>query len=71
MTPRPPARETAEARGAVEVWAMPARRMGCWMWRRVQRGVCRVGRGGVAMLRVWEMVRLEVRLVGRIDGLIS
>lgn len=43
MTPRPPLLVTAEARGAVEVWAMPARRMGCWMERRVVRGVVRVG----------------------------
>lgn len=59
MTPRPPARETAEARGAVEVWAMPARRMGWVMWRRVQRGVWRVGRGVVAMMRGWEMGELD------------
>ena len=45
MTPRPPALETAEARGAVEVWAMPARRMGCRMERRVVRGVVIVGTG--------------------------
>lgn len=45
MTPRPPALETAEARGAVEVWAMPARRMGWRMERRVVRGVVIVGMG--------------------------
>lgn len=45
MTPRPPALETAEARGAVEVWAMPARRMGWRMERRVVRGVVIVGIG--------------------------
>lgn len=45
MTPRPPALETAEARGAVEVWAMPARRMGWRMERRVVRGVVIVGTG--------------------------
>ena len=58
MTPRPPALETAEARGAVEVWAMPARRMGWRMERRVVRGVvivemgedeAIVGGGGVGM----------------------
>ena len=43
MTPRPPAFETAEARGAVEVWAIPARRMGWVMWRRVVSGVVMVG----------------------------
>lgn len=43
MTPRPPLLETAEASGAVEVWAMPARRMGWEMERRVVRGVVRVG----------------------------
>ena len=45
MTPSPPARETAEARGVVDVWAMPARRMGWGILRRVVRGVERVGRG--------------------------
>ena len=43
MTPRPPLLETAEARGAVEVWAMPARRMGWAVERRAVRGVVRVG----------------------------
>ena len=47
MGPRPPALETAAARGAVEVCAMPARRMGCWILRRVVSGVERVGRGGI------------------------
>ena len=45
MTPRPPALETAEASGAVEVWAMPARRIGWRMERRVVRGVVIVGTG--------------------------
>jgi len=45
MTPRPPERETAEARGVVEVWAMPARRMGWGIERRWVRGVVRVGVG--------------------------
>ena len=45
MTPRPPALETAEASGAVEVWAMPARRIGWRMQRRVVRGVVIVGTG--------------------------
>ena len=58
MTPRPPALETAEASGAVEVWAMPARRIGWRMERRVVRGVVIVGTeedeaivvvGGIAM----------------------
>lgn len=39
MQPRPPALETAAARGAPEVRAMPASRMGCWILRRVVRGV--------------------------------
>lgn len=39
MQPRPPALETAAARGAPEVRAMPARRMGCWIFRREVRGV--------------------------------
>lgn len=43
MTPSPPARETAEARGVVEVCAIPARRMGCGMRRREVRGVLIVG----------------------------
>lgn len=37
--PRPPALETAEASGAVEVCAMPARRMGWVILSRVVRGV--------------------------------
>lgn len=45
MTPRPPLLDTAEARGAVEVWAMPARRMGWVVERRVVKGVVRVGVG--------------------------
>lgn len=45
MTPRPPARETAEARGVVDVCAMPARRMGWGMERRAVRGVESVGTG--------------------------
>jgi hypothetical protein len=48
MTPRPPALETAAARGPPEVRAMPARRMGYLIPRRVQRGVVRV----VIMLEV-------------------
>lgn len=39
--PRPPAFETAAARGAPEARAMPAKRTGCWILRRVQRGVWR------------------------------
>lgn len=45
--PRPPALETAEAREAVEVCAMPASRMGWRIERRVVRGVVIVGRGPV------------------------
>jgi hypothetical protein len=41
MQPRPPAEDTAAARGAVLQWAMPARRMGWRMERRVVRGVVR------------------------------
>ena len=43
MVPKPPAFETAEARGAVEVCAMPARRIGCLTERRVVREVVIVG----------------------------
>ncbi len=52
MTPRPPLLDMAEARGAVEVWAMPARRMGWVMERRVVRGVVRwrLGEDIVAMV---------------------
>jgi hypothetical protein len=50
MVPSPPAFETAEARGAVDVWAMPARRIGWVMERRFVRGVVIVGRGGEAIL---------------------
>ena len=50
MVPRPPAFETAEARGAVDVCAIPARRIGWVMERRVVRGVVIVGRGGVAIV---------------------
>lgn len=61
MTPRPPALETAEARGAVEVWAMPARRMGWRMERRVVRGVVIVGMGeDEAIVVDRESTRLEV-----------
>lgn len=45
MTPKPPALDTADARGAVEVWAMPANRMGWVIWRRVVRRVVMVGFG--------------------------
>lgn len=44
MTPRPPALETAAARRPWEVRAMPARRMGWRMERRVVRGVV-IGEG--------------------------
>ena len=37
--PRPPAEDTAAARGAVEVCAIPARRIGCWIPRRAVKGV--------------------------------
>ena len=58
MTPSPPLLDTAEARGAVEVWAMPARRIGCFMERRVVRGVVRLGEGedivgSVCWCRLW------------------
>lgn len=57
MVPRPPARETAEARGVVEVCAMPARRMGCGIRRSWVRGVVSMGRGEVVVaiaMRGWE-----------------
>ena len=38
--------QTAEAREVVDVCAMPARRMGCGMERRLVSGVESVGRGG-------------------------
>ena len=46
MTPRPPDRETAEARGVVDVWAMPARMMGCGIERRSVSAVEMRGGGG-------------------------
>jgi len=59
MTPRPPERDTAEARGVVEVWAMPARRMGWVIERRWVSGVVRVGVGeeGDIVLEGGEEVR--------------
>ena len=39
MQPRPPALDTAAARGPPDVRAMPARRIGCLMLRRVVREV--------------------------------
>lgn len=68
MTPRPPALETAAARRPPEVRAMPARRTGCRMPRRVVRGVV-MGPCGCDMVAtkvqdggaVWEM---WVRWVG-------
>ncbi len=58
MTPRPPAAETAAARGAVLQWAMPARIIGCRMERRVVRGVV----SGVAILgEMMGMLRCLVR----------
>lgn len=45
MTPRPPAFETVEARGAVDVCAIPASRIGCLIPRRLVRGVLMVGLG--------------------------
>lgn len=41
ITPSPPALETAAARAPPDTRAMPARRMGCWIPRRVVRGVAR------------------------------
>ena len=65
MQPRPPAAETAEARGAVEVWAIPARRMGCVMERMVVSGVMRWGVGRTVELGGLEGGDLMV-VVGRI-----
>jgi hypothetical protein len=39
VQPSPPAMDTAAARGPPEVRAMSARRMGCWIPRRVVRGI--------------------------------
>ena len=65
MTPRPPAEETAAARGAVEVWAMPARRMGWGIWRRVVRGVVRRGgEGAIAVGRVGRDLAIGYGSVG-------
>lgn len=50
MQPRPPALETAAARGPPEVRAIPARRMGCLMFRSSVSGV--VIAPWVAMLAV-------------------
>lgn len=50
--PRPPAFETAAARGALDARAIPARRIGCWILRREQRGVwIDILCGGVEWLR--------------------
>lgn len=59
MTPRPPERETADASGVVEVWAMPARRIGWVIERRWVSGVVRVGAGeeGSIVLEGGEPVR--------------
>lgn len=64
MTPRPPALETAEARGAVEVWAMPARRMGWRMERSVVRGVVIVGTGEDEAI----VVVGDIQTGGRMEG---
>lgn len=53
----------AAARGAPEVRAMPARRMGCWILRRVVRGVVMDMVGGwfggrkvkLGLLMMWEL----------------
>lgn len=50
--PRPPALETAEAREAVEVWAIPAKRIGWRIERRAVRGVVRVAAGAMAITGV-------------------
>jgi len=47
MHPRPPALETAAARCPPLVRAMPARRMGCWIPRRVVSGVVRGPEGDI------------------------
>lgn len=39
MTPSPPALETAAASGAPEVFPIPARKMGCWIFSSFVRGV--------------------------------
>lgn len=53
MTPRPPALETAAARGPPDVRAMPARMMGYWMPRSWERGVWREGGAIVVILLPW------------------
>ena len=47
MHPRPPALDTAAARGPPEVRAIPASRIGCWIPRRVVRGVVRGPEGDI------------------------
>jgi predicted sugar kinase len=62
MTPRPPERDTAEARGVVEVWAMPARRIGWVIERTWVSGVVRVGvreEGGIVLEGGEEVRRRE------------
>jgi len=56
MQPRPPALETAAARGLPETRAMPARRMGCWIPRRVVRGVVRGPEGDIVGEANWTFV---------------
>ena len=68
MTPRPPARETAEARGVVEVCAMPAKRIGCGILRRVVSGVERVGRGEVEDAIVEELKREGEKEIARFES---
>lgn len=59
-TPRPPALDTAAARGPPEVLAMPARSTGCWMPRSWVRGVV-MGPAGAIVKRSGLRVVVRVR----------
>lgn len=62
MTPRPPALETAAARAPPETRAMPARMMGCWIPRRVVRGVV-MGPWGCGAIVMVGFVNLRLYLL--------
>ena len=66
MQPKPPAFETAAARGPPEVLAMPASRMGCLMLRRVVRGVVRGPWAAIVAVLVETFERLGSRWFKRV-----
>lgn len=57
--PRPPALETAAAKGAPDARAMPARRMGCLIPRSLERGVCRDMMAVIVLRRESQKQRLR------------